>query len=250
VDTVVTISSTGVATPSLEARVAGKLGLRPDVSRVPVFGLGCAGGVTGLSIASRLAEARPGTNVLLVVVELCTLAVRLDRTSMADIVALALFGDGAAAAVLRAGESGLAKVQHTREYTWPDTLGIMGWDIESEGFGVILDRAVPAFAAEHIAPRIAAILKAQNMEHREVGRFLCHPGSSKVIEAIEEALELQTGGLDIERAVLWDYGNMSAPTALFILQRALLRGLPQTSMVMALGPGFTLTTVTLGAAAA
>jgi alkylresorcinol/alkylpyrone synthase len=250
VDAIVTISSTGIATPSLDARAAGRIGFRPNIERVPVFGLGCAGGVTGLSLAARLAEARPGTNVLMVAVELCTLAVRLDRTSMADIVALALFGDGAAAAVVRAGEGGLAKIQATKEHTWPDTLGVMGWDIEPEGFGVVLDRAVPAFASEQLAPVVASILKAQGLEHREIGRFLCHPGSSKVIEAVEEALEVQTGGLDLERAVLSDFGNMSAPTALFILERALQRGLPPIAMLMAMGPGFTLSTATLARSAA
>src|SRR5471030_1730210 len=101
IDTIVTVSSTGIATPSLEARVAGRMGFRADVARVPVFGLGCAGGVSGLSIAARLAEARPGTNVLLVAVELCSLALRLDELTKANIVAVSLFGDGAAAIILR-----------------------------------------------------------------------------------------------------------------------------------------------------
>jgi alkylresorcinol/alkylpyrone synthase len=110
VDTVVTISSTGIATPSLDARVASRIGFRADVERVPVFGLGCAGGVSGFSIASRLAQSRPGTFVLLVAVELCTVAFRLDELTKANIVATALFGDGAAACVLRAGEAGIAAV--------------------------------------------------------------------------------------------------------------------------------------------
>ena len=119
VDTVVTISSTGIATPSLEARVFGRMGFRDDIMRVPVFGLGCAGGVSGLSIAARLAEGRPGSTVLLVAVELCTLAFRLDELTKANIVATALFGDGAAACILRAGEGGLAAVEGAGEHTWP-----------------------------------------------------------------------------------------------------------------------------------
>src|ERR1700678_1755135 len=151
VDTVVTISSTGVATPSLEARVAGRMGFRADVERVPVFGLGCAGGVSGLSIASRLAQARPGTIVLLVAVELCSLAFRLDKLTKANIVATALFGDGAAACVLRAGEAGLAEIEMSGQHFWPDTLEIMGWSIDPQGFGVIFDRDIPPFAEANMA---------------------------------------------------------------------------------------------------
>ena len=130
VDTVVTVSSTGIATPSLEARVAGRIGFRPDVERVPVFGLGCAGGVSGISIGARLAQSRPGSLVLVVAVELCTLAFRLDKLTKENIVATALFGDGAAACVLRAGETGIATVEMSGQHTWPDTLDIMGWDVD------------------------------------------------------------------------------------------------------------------------
>src|ERR1017187_6522707 len=126
VDIIVTVSSTGIATPSLEARALGAMGFRTDVQRVPVFGLGCAGGVSGFAIAARLARAQPGANVLLVVVELCTLAFRLDQLTKANIVACALFGDGAAACILRAGDAGIAEVEACGEHTWPDTLDIMG----------------------------------------------------------------------------------------------------------------------------
>ena len=145
IDTVVTVCSTGIATPTLEARVTGQLGFRSDVSRVPVFGLGCAGGVSGLSIASRLAQARPGTNVLLVALELCTLAVRHDELTKANIVAASLFGDGAAAAVLRAGDGGVTQIEAAGEKLWPDTLEIMGWSVDPEGFGVIFQRTIPDF---------------------------------------------------------------------------------------------------------
>src|SRR5882757_308916 len=158
IDTVVTVCSTGIATPTLEARVASKMGFRPDVSRVPVFGLGCAGGVSGFSIASRLAQSRPGSVVLLVAVELCTLAFRLDKLTKANIVATALFGDGAAACVLRSGEAGVAAIEMSGQHTWPDTLDIMGWAVDPEGFGVIFDRAIPPFAEAHMVPAITEIL--------------------------------------------------------------------------------------------
>ncbi len=245
IDCVVTVSSTGIATPSLETRAAPALNLRPDVARVPVFGLGCAGGVTGLSIAARLAEARPGSNVLLVAVELCSLAIRLDKLTKANIVALALFGDGAAAAVIRTNAHGHARIATADEYTWPDTLDIMGWDVDPQGFGVIFDRSIPPFAMEHLRPAVDGMLQRQGSSRSGIDRFICHPGGAKIVEAIETGLSLRTGVLDHERAVLARYGNMSAPTALFVLERAVATGLPPRSMLMALGPGFTLSTVTL-----
>lgn len=249
VDCVVTVSSTGIATPSLETRAAATLGLRGDVARVPVFGLGCAGGVTGLSIAARLAEARPGSTVLLVAVELCSLAIRLDKLTKANIVALALFGDGAAAAVIRTNARGRARIAAADECTWPDTLNIMGWDVDQQGFGVIFDRSIPPFALEHLRPAVDGMLERQQLARSGIDRFICHPGGTKVVEAIEDGLSLMAGALDHERAILARYGNMSAPTALFVLERAMETGLPRRSMLMALGPGFTLSTVTLSQAA-
>ena len=167
VDAVVTVSSTGIATPSLEARAAGRLGLRADIDRVPVFGLGCAGSVSGLAIASRLAQARPGSTVLMVAVELCTLAFRLDELTKANIVATALFGDGAGACVLRSGGTGIADVEMSGQHMWPDTLDIMGWSVDPIGFRVVL-RAVRAGASysnrpafTHIAHRHGARLHRQ-----------------------------------------------------------------------------------------
>jgi alkylresorcinol/alkylpyrone synthase len=249
VDCVVTISSTGIATPSLEARAAGRLGLRADVERVPVFGLGCAGGVSGLSIASRLAQSRPGSVVLLVAVEICTLAFRLDELSKANIVATALFGDGAAACVLRADETGIAAVEMSGQHNWPDTLDIMGWNVDPQGFGVIFDRAIPPFAEEHVAAAITGILGRAGLGLSDIDRFACHPGGAKVIAALERALSLQQGSLDHERAVLSEYGNMSAPTALFVLERLIQSGLPLRTLLTAMGPGFTASCVSLTRAA-
>lgn len=136
IDAVITVSSTGVATPSLEARVLPQLGFRPDVRRVPVFGLGCAGGVSGMAIAARMAASEPGTTVLLVTIELCTLAFRLDRATKADIVSAALFGDGAAAAILRCGDGpAIGRFCGATEQLWPDTIDIMGWSTDESDSG-------------------------------------------------------------------------------------------------------------------
>jgi alkylresorcinol/alkylpyrone synthase len=249
IDTVVTVCSTGIATPTLEARVAKQMGFRADVSRVPVFGLGCAGGVSGLSIASRLAQSRPGTNVLMVAMELCTLAVRHDELTKANIVAASLFGDGAAAIVLRAGDGGATRIEATGEKLWPDTLDIMGWSVDPEGFGVIFQRTIPDFVKEHMGPAVAEIAGRMQLSPADIDRFICHPGGAKVIAALERALTLDQGTLDHERDVISDYGNMSAPTVLFVLERARAQGLPPRSLLTALGPGFTASCVSLRHAA-
>lgn len=238
VDTIITVSSTGIATPSLEARVAETMGFRTDAVRVPVFGLGCAGGAAGLSLASRLAEARPGTTVLMVAVEICSVAFRSDELNKANIVATALFADGAAAAVLRTGEAGICHIEGAGEHTWPDTLNIMGWNVDPEGLGVIFDREIPPFAEKHFGPAIDKILNTMGLTRNDVSRFCCHPGGSKVIHALEETLSLDRRTLDHERTVLSDYGNMSAPTVFFVLDRLIKAGLPERTALTALGPGF------------
>ncbi len=240
VDTVVTVSSTGVAAPSLEARLLDRLGLRPDVLRVPVFGAGCAGGVLGLDLAGRLAAAEPRSVVLLVTVETCTLAFRRDRGDKADVISAALFGDGAAACVISSdGQPGLGRIGRGTEHTWPGTLDVMGWSVDPEGLGVILAREIPPFVSTRLAPALAGMLERLDLAPERVGRYICHPGGGKVIPALEQALHLDHGSLDHERDVLREHGNMSAPTILFVLQRAIMAGLPKISLLLAMGPGFT-----------
>jgi alkylresorcinol/alkylpyrone synthase len=245
VDVVVTASSTGIATPSLDAHRADRLRFRQDVARVPLFGLGCAAGVTGLSVAARLAGASPGATVLFVAVELCTLAVRPDKLTAANVVSTALFADGAAAAVLRAGEGGLATVAGAGEHLWPDTLDIMGWDIDAEGFGVVLARSLPPFIETHVAPAFADLLSRLAIPCHSIDRFVCHPGGPKIIAALEQALHLGEGALDHERAVLATHGNMSAATVLFVLERVMRCGLPGRCVLVAMGPGFTMSCLVL-----
>ena len=249
VDTIVTVSSTGIATPSLEARVADRMGFRVDVERVPVFGLGCAGGVSGFSIASRLAQSRPGSVVLMVAVEICSLAFRLDELTKANIVATALFGDGGAACVLRAGTAGIAQVETSGQHNWPNTLDIMGWSVDPQGFGVIFDRAIPPFAEANMAGAVDGILARGGLQRQDIDRFACHPGGAKVIEALERALQLEQGSLDHERNILSEFGNMSAPTVLFVLERVIAGGLPERTLLTAMGPGFTASCASLRLAA-
>jgi len=238
IDTIVTVSSTGIATPTLEARAMRQMKFRDDVHRVPVFGLGCAGGVTGLSLAARLAAAAPGSKVLMVCVETCTLSFRADRLQKADIIATVLFGDGAAAACLSTDSDG-AILGVGGEHTWPDTLPIMGWEVDKDGFGVIFDRSIPEFVKQNFADAVEATLGRMGIEPASLARMICHPGGAKVVDAIEAALHLEQGILDHERDVLRDFGNMSAPTALFVLKRVLQSGQKGDMILAALGPGFT-----------
>ena len=248
IDGVVTVSTTGIATPSLEARVGPQLGLRDDVRRVPVFGLGCAGGVSGLATASRLAVAEPGSKWLMVTIETCSISIRLDSDDPAAVVATALFGDGAAAAVVAGGEHSLARIAGSAEKLWPDTRRIMGWDVEDPGLSVVFDRAIPPFIEENLAQVVDEMCAKLGISRDEIDRFCCHPGGVKVIDAIEKALNLNQGELNLEREVLHDFGNMSAPTVLFILERLLKQGIPDRVLMMAFGPGFTAAGLLLEAA--
>ena len=248
IDGIVTVSTTGIATPSLEARVGPGMGLRSDARRVPVFGLGCAGGVNGLAIAARMANAEPGKTWLFVTIETCSISIRLDSNDPAAVVATALFGDGAAAAVVRSGEHSLARITGSAEKLWPDTQRIMGWDVEDPGLAVVFDRAIPPFIESELAQAVDEMCASLGIERADIGRFCCHPGGVKVIDAIETALGLNQGELNLEREVLRDYGNMSAPTVMFVLERLIARGLPKRVMMTAFGPGFTCAGLLLEAA--
>jgi alkylresorcinol/alkylpyrone synthase len=248
IDGVVMVSTTGIATPSLDARVGPKIGLRDDVRRVPVFGLGCAGGVNGLSLAAKLASADPGTYWLFVTIETCSISIRLDSDDPAAVVATALFGDGAAAAVVTSGEPSLAQIKGSAEKLWPNTQRIMGWDVEDPGLAVVFDRAIPPFIEAELARAVDEMCAKLGIERDSIDRFCCHPGGVKVIDAIESALDLNQGELNLEREVLHDYGNMSAPTVMFVLDRLLEQGLPDRVMMTAFGPGFTCAGLLLEAA--
>ena len=248
IDGVVTVSTTGIATPSLEARAAARVGFRDDVRRIPIFGLGCAGGVSGLAAAARMASAEPGSKWLMVTVETCSISIRLDSDDPAAVVATALFGDGAAAAVVTAGSHSLAHIKGSAEKLWPDSLRIMGWDVEDPGLAVVFDRAIPPFIEAELAGAVDDMCAKLGIRCSDIDRFCCHPGGVKVIDAIETALDLPQGELNLEREVLNDYGNMSAPTVLFVLERLIARGLPRRVMMTAFGPGFTCAGLLLEAA--
>ena len=240
IDTIVMISSTGIATPTIEARVMSELGFRDDVNRVPVFGLGCAGGIAGLSLAARLAAAQPDTNVLVVVIELCSLTFRRDEMTKSNIVATALFGDGAAAAVLStSAKNAHGEIEFMGEHTWPETIDVMGWRMDNQGFSAIFSRSIPELALRDLRPAADQFLRGHNLNLSHIGAYSFHPGGAKVITALETAFDLESGKLANERKILAGYGNMSAPTVLFVLEQGLKENFSGRRFVSALGPGFT-----------
>ena len=244
IDGVVTVTTTGIATPSLDARNAIALGLRPDVRRVPIFGLGCAGGVSGLATAARLAAAEPGTCWLFVTVETCSISIRLDSDDPAAIVATALFGDGAAAAVVRASdEPGIGTIEAAGEHLWPVDArhhGLARRGSRARGGLRPLD---PVFLDANLGPAVQSMLARMGVDFAAIDRLCSHPGGVKVLDAIESSLSIAP--LDLEREVLDAHGNMSAPTVFFVLDRLIARGLPHRTLLTALGPGFTLSALSL-----
>ena len=235
IDAIVVASTTGIATPSLDALVVEKMGLRRDIRRLPIFGLGCAGGVVGLARAAEIAKAHPGSRVLFLVVELCALTFRRDDISKSNIVATALFGDGAAGAILSTAGDG-PTVGPSGEYTWPDSLGIMGWDVEESGLKAIFSQSIPSLVASDFKHILQRFLEANRLRLADIDGLACHPGGAKVLDALEEAFGMPRGALVESREVLRRYGNMSAVTALFVLEQMPWRA--RRTMMTALGPGF------------
>jgi alkylresorcinol/alkylpyrone synthase len=229
-----------------------RMKLRRDVARLPIFGLGCAGGVIGLGHAATLAAARPGTRVLYLVVELCGITFRTADTSKSNIIATALFGDGAAAALVSTEGVGPA-ITHTGSHTWEETLDVMGWRVEEDGLGVLFSRDIPALVRSEFGPAVAGFLARHGKSLTDIDSFVCHPGGAKVIQALEETFGLQQGGLVHARTVLRDYGNMSAATVMFVLERALesdsevsrSEDRKERRLLCALGPGFSAGFLTL-----
>jgi alkylresorcinol/alkylpyrone synthase len=245
IDAIVCVSSTGVMTPSLDARLMNLLPFRRDTIRLPVFGLGCAGGVLGMTRAAQLSRSRPGMKVLLVVVELCSLAIRHDRWVPSNVVATALFGDGAAGAIIENiadGEGDPGRILGTLgaggEHTWQDTLDIMGWAIDGNGFDVIFQRSIPSVITEDYPGALYGFLDRNGLTMADFDRMCCHPGGIKVIEALEDVCGAGRGGLEAEREVLRNYGNMSAPTVLFVLDHLVKSRAEGRMLMSSLGPGF------------
>jgi alkylresorcinol/alkylpyrone synthase len=244
IGTIVTVSTTGIATPSLDALLIERMRLPPTVRRLPIFGLGCAGGALGLARAAALASAMPDKPVLFVVVELCTLQFRRDDLSRSNIVATALFGDGAAAAVLRGDGSGAGPaIVATGEHTWPQSLDIMGWQVAADGLKAVFSRDIPRLVTGELGTVVREFLGRHGLTLADIDRFVCHPGGPKVIDACEAVFGLPCGALVEARRSLAEFGNMSAASIMFVLEEILANARTTQEncgrmLLTALGPGF------------
>jgi alkylresorcinol/alkylpyrone synthase len=224
--------------------VVERLKMRRDIQRLPIFGLGCAGGVVGISRAAAMAQARPGSKVLYLVVELCALTFRKSDTSKSNIVATALFGDGAAGAILSTDGDG-PRFEAMGEHTWPHSLDIMGWDVEEDGLKARFAQSIPSLVAADFTQLLGEFLHRNDLKQSDIDAYACHPGGAKVLDALEDAFGLARGDLVESREVLRDYGNMSAATVMFVLERMDWRAKNRRILMTALGPGFSAAFLTL-----
>ena len=243
IDRVYYINTTGLATPSIDARLINVLGLNRTVRRTPIWGLGCAGGVSGLSQAARDLEGYPGSRALVFAAEMCTLTFLTDDHSKSNLVATALFADGAAAALVSGDETGDQgyPILGTRSMLFPDSLDVMGWSVVARGLQVVFDQRIPDIIREHAASELDALLDANELTRADVTEFLYHPGGPRVLQAYADAYGMDVDRFNWSRGVFQDHGNMSSVTVLYVLARYLASHLPGAgghAVVSALGPGF------------
>ena len=247
VDHLVLVTSTGMATPSLDARLANRLRFRGDFRRTPIWGLGCAGGAAGLSRARDFALADPGACVVLVAVELCSLTFQHGDLNRRNLVAVSLFSDGAAAAVVLGAEASAGRppggvdLIASRSTLWPGTLDVMGWDVDEFGLHVVFSRDIPTIVHDWVRPNLDEFLAGCGLALGDLAHLVAHPGGPKVLAAYADALGLPPAAFRHAREVLRECGNMSSPTCLFVLERFLNAGeiAPgEAAVLTALGPGF------------
>ncbi len=250
IDIIFSTTVTGVAVPTLEAQLANRVGLRPDVKRVPMFGLGCVAGAAGIARMHDYLRGFPDQVAALVAVELCTLTVQRDDRSVANLIATALFGDGAAAVIATGAHraAGGPKVLATRSRLYPDSQDVMGWDIGSDGFRIKLSVDVVTMAEKYLGEDVEKFLAAHDLSAADISTWVCHPGGPKVIEAVEDVLSLPAGALDRSRESLRENGNLSSVSVLDVLRATMADAPPadSTGLMIAMGPGFCSELVLLG----
>lgn len=237
------VSVTGVATPSIDARLMNRLELPSGVRRVPIFGLGCVAGAAGISRAADYVKAYPDQVAVLLSVELCSLTLQLQDLSIANLISSGLFGDGAAAAVIVGEERSATgpRVRASRSIFYRDTERIMGWDISDKGFQVVLSAAVPEVVRDHLRPDVDQFLADQGLTRRDISSWVAHPGGPKVLEAMEEALEVPREALSVTWQSLREIGNLSSASVLMVLEETMAHHRPEPGslgLLLALGPGF------------
>lgn len=247
IDHIIFVSTTGLAAPSIDARLITLLGLNPHTRRTPIWGLGCAGGLGGLERAQEYVRAFPEQRVLLVTVELCSLTIQFNDRSKRNLVALSLFSDGAAAVLVEGDHVTPKRAQpaprivDTRSTLFPDSLGLMGWDIVDDGFRVVFGTKIPSVVTHQYRDLATEFLALHKLTPEDIEHHIYHPGGAKVLRAYEHALGLSVDALDHSRAVLREYGNMSSATVFFVLERFLKHNTVQSGdrgLLCVFGPGF------------
>lgn len=257
VDVVFSTTVTGLSVPSLEARLANRIGLRPDVKRIPMFGLGCVAGAAGLARVHDYLRAYPNQVAALFAVELCSLTIQRDDRSIANFVASSLFGDGAGVVIATGGTrrapagprtSAGPKVLATRSCLYPDTEEVLGWDIGSSGFRIRLTAEVATLVEKYLGEDVRDFLSDYGLSPDDISAWICHPGGPKVIEAVENGLDLPADALDRTRTSMREHGNLSSVSVLDILKATMADPPPPGSvgLMVAMGPGFCAELVLLG----
>ncbi len=248
IDAIYTVCSTGLSTPSIEARIMNHLPFSPNTKRIPIWGLGCAGGASGLSRAYEYCLAFPKANVLVLTIELCSLTFQHGDRSKSNLVGTSLFADGVACACVCGDESPLneayneprPRILHTQSTLMPDSLDVMGWDVRNEGLHVIFSKDIPSIVSTWLGPNVRDFLSKNEITENEIRHFVAHPGGKKVVEAYQNALGWSKEMVMEPLKVLRKYGNMSSATILFVLQNFLSQSISkgEYGLGAALGPGF------------
>lgn len=249
IDAIIFVSSTGFSTPSIDAKLMNELPFSPHTKRIPIWGLGCAGGASGLSRAHEFCLAYPEANVLVVTVELCSLTFQPGDRSKSNLVGTSLFADGAACTLLVGDESPLSessrlpahpKVHGTQSTIMPNSERVMGWEVKDEGLHVVFSKNIPAIIEQWLQPDVEQFLTTMGLRIEDISHFIAHPGGRKVLEAYETSLGLASGMTAPSREVLRHYGNMSSPTVLFVLKDHMRKPVSAGNygLAAALGPGF------------
>jgi alkylresorcinol/alkylpyrone synthase len=243
IDALYTVSVTGIASPSLDARLANTMGLRSDIKRTPIFGLGCVGGAAGLVRAADYLRAFPNQVAVLLSVEICSLTIQLDDLSVANMIASGLFADGAVAALLANGAPAAEgpEIIDTKSVFYPETEDMMGWDISEKGFRVILSPKLPELIRSRFAADVDSFLNEHGLNREDVGSWVIHPGGPKILQAVEASLGLCNGELAASWECLSRCGNLSSGSVLKVLEEVIARHRPRPGtfgVIAAMGPGF------------